>query len=102
MSATSPACAPADSARTDASIEKPAKLPRVSREYEGLDILKVGLHDYPDHDEQIVTLVLRRDGLFDWKPSSHHLVRAASTVQADAGCGAFARANRLTARCCAA
>jgi hypothetical protein len=53
MSATSPACAPADSARTDASIEKPAKLPRVSREYEGLDILKVGLHDYPDHDEQM-------------------------------------------------
>ena len=63
MSATSPACAPADSARTDASIEKPAKLPRVSREYEGLDIFKVGLHD-PHHDEQIVTLVLRRDGLF--------------------------------------
>ena len=48
------------------------KVPRISQEYEGLDVFKVAVHD-PQKDESLISMVLIRTGLFGWKLTSVRL-----------------------------
>jgi hypothetical protein len=44
----------------------PDKRPRIERHYDGLGVFKVEMHD-PQTDATTLTLVLNREGWFDWK-----------------------------------